>query len=261
MKNSYIRMQILIVLFVNLISSLSLFKASKPRNTDLIKQVSYITNLPNIPQGFKERVFVESCIADLSQIASLQPDLYKKKIAPNSAWKTIWTSVTADNVFGILTRSSSSSILGGKSWQVFDSKFQKAENIVLWDLPYGYKLRMCGLAGTVPFADKAKGMGYDLEIRGLEFRWNRIDETNILNKKRRLLSEKNDEYVPPEVKGYLGDAAATQSDGVLTIVKLKDDYSLRNGIGTLKVLFNDGALRITRDEEQKLTYVHVRCIV
>lgn len=31
----------------------------------------------------------------------------------------------------------------------------------------------------------------------------------------------------------------------------------RNGVGKLMIYYNDGTLRISRDEDQKLTYIHV----
>jgi len=44
---------------------------------------------------------------------------------------------------------------------------------------------------------------------------------------------------------------------MIRLLYLKDDELLRNGIGTLEVLYNDGIIRITTDRKQKNTYIHV----
>ena len=52
-------------------------------------------------------------------------------------------------------------------------------------------------------------------------------------------------------------AEAKENDAyLLGSFQLKEDEALRNGIGTLEVLYNDGLLRITEDKIQKNKYIH-----
>jgi hypothetical protein len=176
-------------------------------------------------QSIPARIGVEKAIQDLIAlrlpVKPLQPGVYR----------TVWTSVSSDSFLGAGT--SPASILGGSSYQVIDKSFKMAENVVIWRLG-GFVLRMVGSASISPIKREAK---YALTIRGLEFRWGVRDKMS------------------PEQKGLLGEAAIL-SGSKFTALSLLDGESLRNGVGTLDLLYFDGRLRISKDEKTGITYIH-----
>jgi len=204
------------------------------------------------PQSQRNREVVEAEIEKLAALARTKPQL-RKQISPGS-WRTLWTTVTADSIIGQLLSQSPSQVLSGQSWQTFNKDFTKAENIVSWRLPNGMDLRMCGAADIK--RDKLNE-GYELSIRGLEFRWGEQDGTSGSTAKAKESATKMFS-LPLEARGVLGDEAAGKSKGKFTVIRLADDFELRNGIGTLSLLYCDGIVRITRDEKQELTYVHIK---
>jgi hypothetical protein len=105
-------------------------------------------------------------------LALSKPSLYKKPIVAG-AWRTVWTTVTADNVLGVVTRSTPQSVIGGIAWQIFSNDMKTSENIVYWK---STGLRMAGKADIQTFKNQGESLqekfGYFLLIRGLDFRLN-----------------------------------------------------------------------------------------
>eukprot|EP00607_Mallomonas_marina_P006949 CAMPEP_0182429544 /NCGR_PEP_ID=MMETSP1167-20130531/30444_1 /TAXON_ID=2988 /ORGANISM="Mallomonas Sp, Strain CCMP3275" /LENGTH=187 /DNA_ID=CAMNT_0024613359 /DNA_START=116 /DNA_END=676 /DNA_ORIENTATION=+ len=116
------------------------------------------------PQGRQNRVAVEQCIGALSEKAKEFPNRYLKPNVESGAWRTIWTSVSADTLPGRILKSTPSNILGGDSWQVYSKNIDQTENVVFWK---NFRLRMIGKARV----SKKTAEGYEITINGLEFRW------------------------------------------------------------------------------------------
>ena len=55
----------------------------------------------------------------------------------------------------------------------------------------------------------------------------------------------------PERFAKMGEDARVMDSYILGPFLLKEDEALRNGIGTLEVLYNDGLVRITEDKIQR----------
>lgn len=199
---------------------------------DLMREVSRV-------QSPKSRKKVEAAIAELGELANARPAAYKKPVTPG-AYRTAWSTVTSDTLFGQILRQTPSTVLGGPSWQVISSDRTKSENVVYWP---NLGLRMAGLASLSPIAQNApkKRVGYELTIKGLEFRWGSTENDGL-----------------PEQLGLLGAQQSNDRQSVWEVVKLKDDEVLSNGLGELEVLYNDGLVRIVRDSLQDNTYIHVR---
>ena len=194
-------------------------------------------------------ITVEKCISQLSEFAQNKPSQYLKKEC-TGVWKTVWTSVSSGevpNIFGWGT--SPANILGGSSYQVIFPN-GAAENIVWW--PSLWNIRMVGKAqlsglSVIQQEEHQIQAGYNLVIRGLEFRYGsplKIPEVKLKN-------------------------AAKSSDDVIekgggrrwAVFELgEDDEPLANGQGTLKILFNDANLRVTRDLDTQIAYVHAKVV-
>jgi hypothetical protein len=174
---------------------------------------------------------VECLIALLADRANLDKKRLKQPIKLGTAYRTVWSTVTASTPIGQILRQKPAAVLGGDSWQVISKDGKKAENIVYWPLLGDKGIRMIGLADLRPLPQGANG--YTLIIKGLMFRLGRRD--NI-----------------PEVDGT--DAS---DDTSFTLIKLEDGKELENGKGTLEVLYFDGVVRISRDNVQKNTYIHI----
>lgn len=129
--------------------------------------VQSLISLSVRPQSKENRKLVESQIHVVSELANHKTAQYKKSSIAG-AWRTVWTTVTSDNVIGNILRNKPSNILGGESWQVVDSDERRAENIVFWE---AFDLRMAGLAAIQTFSDTNGTKGYILSINGLQFRW------------------------------------------------------------------------------------------
>lgn len=121
--------------------------------------VKSILETIRLPQGKLNRMKVEKYIEDIVQI--LENDKKMRKPIANGSYRTLWTSVTADNLLGTLLKQSPSCIAGGPSWQIVEGN--RAENIVFWE---GLSLRMAGIAAIKPFTSQMTE-GYDLIIKGI----------------------------------------------------------------------------------------------
>lgn len=185
---------------------------------------------------------MEKLIKDLSVLADAKPNMYKKPLKTGQSYRTLWSTVTASSPLGWLLQQKPSVVLGGPSWQTISSDGKSTENVVNW-IVGDNSIRMIGLADLQPLKDGKNG--YDLMIRGLEFR---------VGSSRKGISNDQVEQVP-EKKGAMG----SQSGDKFTFgpFLLKDDEALRNGVGTLEVLYNDGFTRITEDKVQKNKYIHI----
>ena len=185
------------------------------------------------PQSRENERRVNELIAELGYQAKMQPRLYKKKLSTGESYRTVWSTVTASSPLGWILRQPSSVVLGGDSWQVLAKDGKSSENVVSWKVG-GTNIRMIGLADLYPLRGKN---GYDLIIRGLEFRL--CNTGNV-----------------PEKDGKIGDLA--RREGIFYgPFLLKDNEALRNGIGTMEVIYNDGTVRITEDRIQKNKYIHI----
>jgi len=189
-------------------------------------------------QSQQARRRVEDCILRLQEkAAKKQNGKLRQKVKLGAAYRTIWSTVTADTLVGQALRQAPNRILGGDSWQLISKDGRKAENIVYWTL-FGLPIsvRMAGLADLEPLQ---ASNGYDLVIKGLEFRFG---ERGYL----------------PEVYTQR-DSARDQahSSSSLRVFYLEDGKELDNGRGTLEILYFDGQLRISRDSVQRNTYVHL----
>lgn len=204
-----------------------------------IKQYAELDNLialVNSKQSYENKVKVEKEIKRLSSLADSNPTLLKKSIEPKS-WRTIWTSVTANTLIGSSIGNKPSNVLGGLSWQVFSKNMNSVENIVYWK---ALQLRMVGIA-DIELIDNNKG--YNLYIKGLEFRWGLNNNNNNI----------------PESIGIIGNEAVQKdkNGNNLVLIKLNDNKTLRNGVGKLDLLYNNGFLRITCDQSKQLAYIHL----
>lgn len=181
-------------------------------------------------QSITNRIEVERLIDELTELSSRNKDALRKPIQAGS-YRTAWSTVTADNFVGFLLNNPPSNILGGPSWQIFSNDRKHATNIVYWK---GIDIRMAGLARLSPLKGGGDASdGYDLQISGLEFRWGAGG--------------------CPEKYGSFSDTGKSW-----TLLELPEDETLGNGVGTLGILYNDGVVRITRDDVQDNTYVHIR---
>ncbi|KAJ1419348.1 hypothetical protein B484DRAFT_453436 [Ochromonadaceae sp. CCMP2298] len=162
-------------------------------------------------------------------------ELQKREPISAGSWRTLWSTVTSDNLIGSALRQKPSVILGGLSWQVISKEKDKSENVVFWP---SLGLRMAGLADLRPLAAAGKE-GYKLRISGLEFRWGTKRADPI-----------------PEKMGLLRD---DQSNGkAWTVLMLAPNVTLSNGVGALEVIYNDGVVRCVRDTIQDNIYVHIK---
>ena len=186
-------------------------------------------------QSQKARRRVEECILRLQEkAAKKQNGKLRQKVKLGAAYRTIWSTVTADTLVGQTLRQAPNRILGGDSWQLISKDGRKAENIVYWAL-FGLPIsvRMAGLADLEPLQ---ASNGYDLVIKGLEFRFG---ERGYL----------------PEV--YAQRVPARDQARRYRVFYLDEGKELDNGRGTLEILYFDGQLRISRDSVQNNTYVHL----
>jgi hypothetical protein len=185
-------------------------------------------------QSQKARRRVEECILRLQEKASKKQNVkLRQSLKLGAAYRTIWSTVTASTLIGAALRQAPNQILCGDAWQVISNDGKRAENIVYWSL-FGLPMsaRMAGLADLEPLQ---ASNGYDLVIKGLEFRFGE--------------------------KGYLPEvyvpADESSSRSSLRVFYLEDGKELDNGRGTLEILYFDGQLRISRDSVQNNTYVHL----
>lgn len=189
-------------------------------------------------QSQKARRRVEDCILRLQEKASKKQNVkLRQKIKLGAAYRTIWSTVTASTLIGAALRQAPNRILCGDSWQLISKDGKRAENIVYWSL-FGLPIsvRMAGLADLEPLQ---ASNGYDLVIKGLEFRFG----------KKGYLPEV---YVPADES-----SPRDQADSSLRVFHLEDGKELDNGRGTLEILYFDGRVRISRDCVQNNTYVHI----
>lgn len=181
-------------------------------------------------QSVTNRIRVEELVEELTKAASQRPFLLRKPIESGS-YRTVWSTVTSDNFFGFLMNNPPSNVLGGPSWQVVSEDMREGTNIVYWkDLD----IRMAGLARLSPLPGGVAG--YSLQISGLEFRWG---AGGCPEKENRKTSKAVDTKV-------------------WRVFELPEEETLGNGVGTLELLYNDGAVRITKDNVQQNTYIHVK---
>lgn len=220
---------IMLVCFVILYSSFG--KPFLNEKSIVIKsRTKEILSRANHPQSLQNKLAVEEAIEELYKMGVKNPSRYQMAISSGS-WRTIWTTVTSNSIVGRLLGAPASNILGGRSWQVLSKDLDCSENIVLWP---STGIRMAGQARIAPSSSPP---GYALTINGLEFRWG-ADGC-------------------PEATGLIGDAAV-QDGKRFTALKLDDKTVLRNGVGSLDLLYNDGFIRVTRDENTAITYVHIK---
>ena len=114
-------------------------------------------------------------------------------------------------------------------------------------------LRMVGKAELSTFSEPRDNRpGYDLTIKGLEFRYggDGVPEADL----QRYVS------ILPDIKRItvvdLGDKKLRYA---LSLTRHTSNYLPRsNGVGRLHILYNDGNLRISKDFDQRLAYVHLR---
>lgn len=211
-------------------------RASKSAGPPVSSDVQALLQACQAVQSPASRRIVEEFILRLyEKTAQKQNENLRQKVKPG-AYRTIWSSVTSDTIPGLLLRQAPNSVLGGDSWQLISKDGRKAENIVYWSLGKWLSVRMVGLANLQPLVGSN---GYELVIKGLEFRWG--------------------------PRGYLPEVYSEPSQGAsggakinsARVLYLEDGKELSNGRGTLDVLYFDGLLRISRDSIQKNTYVHI----
>jgi hypothetical protein len=210
---------------ITLISQSYALRTISDVKRDVLKSIKLQQNKVN-------RKTVETLITELGELSKKSPKEYLKPVMPGS-YRTLWTTVSADNLLGQLLQQTPDSIANGMSWQIINKDLTIAENIVYWDV---INIRMVGKASISAFTDTRKGVtGYDLSIKGLEFRYGEeIPESNF------------NTYNPDKITKRL------------KVLELKSDQVLSNGVGKLEFIYNDGLLRISRDEKQNLTYIHVK---
>lgn len=191
----YLRDTLLLLTYLICVCSLRTVKVAR---TSLLETV-------RLPQSKKNRVAVEALISELKQLASLNPRDCLKPLAGGS-FRTVWTSVSADSLLGMLLKQSPANIAGGDSWQVMDKGLTIAENIVYWK---PLNVRMVGRAAIKPFSSgNSKGMaGYDLTIKGLQFRYGVMG-----------VPEANFKIYDPLVGSTIGEK--------VTVLDLKEDQTL-----------------------------------
>lgn len=206
-----------------------------PKNFKMSSTIaSSIIQAVNKPQSSSNRLAVEREINFLASKAAKDPKKFKKPIRTGSAYRTLWSSVTADNIIGQIASQKPSVILGGDSWQVISKDGKKTENIVFWDFGFDIGVRMAGLADLSPLGRNE--VGYNLKIRGLEFRVGKANDV-------------------PEKRGLMGSDNMNNTYSFRPLY-LDENKVLKNGVGTLSVLYNDGTIRITEDKVQKNFYLH-----
>lgn len=211
-------------------------KATTPSN---VGQKSNAIVLPllqaaSMRQSITNRIKVERIIDELIPVALENPQTMRKPILSGS-YRTVWSTVTGDNFVGVLLNHPPSNILGGPSWQVIDGT--KGTNIVYWK---EFDLRMAGLASLSPLDGND---GYDLQIRGLEFRWG-ADGCPEQHQQTNNNSKKN--------------SKDSDNGKAWNVFSLPEEKQLGNGVGTLELLYNDGVVRVTRDALRDNTYIHMR---
>lgn len=214
------------------------FRSSSARTRQLSPDVQALISACQVPQSGAARKAVEACIERLeAQAQQSQNTRLRQKVKLGAAYRTIWSTVTADTLPGQVLRQLPDCILGGKSWQCISPDGKTAENIVYWRMGSLLSLRMAGLAALSPLSGGvANTNGYDLTIKGLEFRWGPAG------------------FLP---EAYPLREQESASNAVLQVFSLPDGKVLENGRGTLDILYNDGNLRISRDTVQSNTYVHL----
>lgn len=191
-----------------------------------------LLNAVNQVQSRQNQKKVEDLITKLADKANKDKKKLKQNVKAGTAYRTIWSTVTAGTIIGQVLRQKPAAVLGGDSWQIISKDGEKAENIVYWPFFGDKGIRMIGLADLRPLPQGQ--IGYTLIIKGLEFR---VGMKNNI----------------PEVDGT--DAG---SDKSFTLFVLEDGKELENGKGTLEVLYFDGVVRISRDTVQMNTYIHIR---
>ena len=137
--------------------------------TKLLPEVKTLVSILNTPQSAKSKERVESLITILEGKADKNPNMYRKQIKQGNSYRTLWSSVTSSSLLGQILEQKPSVVLNGPSWQTISADGQSSENIVQWKLG-GLSIRMIGLASLAPLKSK---VGYELVIRGLEFRVNK----------------------------------------------------------------------------------------
>jgi hypothetical protein len=220
--------------------------AASARRTNPLPRASTVQDLVTAVaqvQSPQSKRVVEKLIDELAAQATQNPRALKQAPRVGAAYRTVWSTVTACTLPGQLKRETPAAVLGGDSWQVISADGKKAINMVYWPLLGKVGLRMIGFADLAPLPGKGQ-VGYALAIKGLEFRWG----------PRGLVPEVDDLCS----KGGKADLGSRGDDQVWRLFLLKDGQTLDNGVGTLEILYNDGLVRVSRDNVQKNTYVHVR---
>lgn len=221
--------------------------------TKLLPEVKTLVSILNTPQSAKSKERVESLITILEGKADNNPNMYRKQIKQGNSYRTLWSSVTSSSLLGQILEQKPSVVLNGPSWQTISADGQSSENIVQWKLG-GLSIRMIGLASLAPLKSK---VGYELVIRGLEFRVNKARvKTKIDSSEPTENTIIKQQMEIPERFAKMGEDARVMDSYILGPFLLKEDEALRNGIGTLEVLYNDGLVRITEDKIQRNKYIH-----
>lgn len=161
--------------FLMILCAFHLCQSSEARKSITLLKRELI-NAVALPQSTANRLMVEEIIQDLQVCAKASRKTYLRKLEAGS-YRTIWTSVSADSLIGQLLRQTPSCIVGGISWQIINKELTTAENLVYWK---AIKIRMVGKADIVPFASSEE-VGYDLTIKGLEFRYGANDDVPEAN--------------------------------------------------------------------------------
>jgi len=182
-------------------------------------------------QSILNRIRVEQILEEELIPIALKNTITMQKPIQSGSYRTVWSTVTGDNFVGVLLNHPPSNILGGPSWQIVDGT--QGTNIVYWK---NFDLRMAGLASLSPLQNKNDG--YDLQIRGLEFRWGAGG-------------------CPEQQTNYVRNRDVDIGN-VWNVFTLPEDKKLGNGVGTLELLYNDGVVRVTRDALRDNTYIHIR---
>ena len=227
---------------------------SRQSQPSLSGEVKRLIEVLNMPQSLKSRREVEELITVLSAKAIKSPSMYRKQIERGKSYRTLWSSVTSSSILGQLLGQKPSVVLNGPSWQTISSDGKSSENIVQWRLG-DFSVRMVGMASLTPLQKKT---GYGLVIRGLEFRVAKgMEMTDKANKRMNKMKQEVMKTEIPERFALMGDEAKASDAYLLGSFQLKEDEALRNGVGTLEVLYNDGLVRITEDKVQNNRYIHV----
>jgi hypothetical protein len=167
-------MKTTIIVFVTLLlhcaESYEFIRLINKNNWDSLRidRVKALLEAVDKPQSAKARALVEKHINALSKIASENPRVLRMPVA-GGVWRTLWSSVTSDSFVGTVLKLPPSNILGGQAWQIISNDLKEAENVVYWKRLGN--TRMIGLASTRPTTLSKDQPGYDLIVKGLEFRW------------------------------------------------------------------------------------------